>query len=677
VAARAARLSGGALAVALVLTGTGAVAARASGVAAAHAREAGARRAADASTRAFQAKVAAVRHTLDALTLLAPAIARSSAAPPVALSNVVTPGGIAGVTVVVLPAAGAPRLVAGTVPAGVALGTLTGSLGPALELARDTGDAHAGAVGHGIAVAVPVYAGSVVSTADRRSGLTAWVVGLVDPAALLADVTGPRETAVLRVGGVPVTDVAPRGRFAAESTTDLAGQPLQVVVTPHVEGGAGAIAWTVLAFALAGALGVLLVGRRSGTTLARSRAETEALEREARTVAELGPLLQQSLDLAEVLPAAAIMLSDEFGLDGFAVELLGEHGMLVDVFAIGRRRAEGAEPPLVVGVDGIPAGIEVALPLLRAGRTIGRLRMIARDALSPTQVDGLRGAADLIAVATYNVELYEREQATVRRLQEVDKLKDAFLGTISHELRTPITAIGGFVRLLSDRWDDLPDDQRRDFMRRVGRNSASLGMLVDDLLDFARLERQALSTNVSRTPLDTVVSTFVAQVVPALGEHPVETDLAPGVMALADPRAMERVLANLLTNAAKFSPPDSPIQVGLRAGDEVAILTVSDHGPGIAEEDRLRVFTRFYRGESEAARSTRGAGIGLAVVHELVTQMGGDIEVRPREPHGTTMLVRLPLAGTATDPTDSTDPTTAPPAQRPPADDRIPARSRP
>jgi two-component system sensor histidine kinase KdpD len=196
-------------------------------------------------------------------------------------------------------------------------------------------------------------------------------------------------------------------------------------------------------------------------------------------------------------------------------------------------------------------------------------------------------------------------------------------------------------------------------------------MLVDDLLDFARLERQALSTNVTATPLDTVVSTFVAQVVPALGDHPVETDLAPGIMALADPRAMERVLANLLTNAAKFSPPGSPIEVGLRAGDEVAILAVSDHGPGIAEEDRLRVFTRFYRGESEAARSTRGAGIGLAVVHELVTQMGGDIEVRPREPHGTTMIIRLPLAGAAT-----TDATTAPPAPRASAEDRIPARSR-
>jgi signal transduction histidine kinase len=321
---------------------------------------------------------------------------------------------------------------------------------------------------------------------------------------------------------------------------------------------------------------------------------------------------------------------------------------------------------VVASDESAPAGVEVGLPLLRAGRTIGRLRLVARDELTPTQLDALRAAADLIAVATYNVELYEREQATVRRLQDLDQLKDAFLGTISHELRTPITAIGGFVRLLDERWEDISETQRRDFLRRVGRNSASLGMLVDDLLDFARLERQALSTNPVPTPLDAVVASFVAQFVPALGEHPVETDLSPGVLALTDPRALERILANLLTNAAKFSPAGTAIEVGLRAGESVAVLTVSDHGPGIAEEDRLRVFTRFYRGESDAARSTRGAGIGLAVVHELVTQMGGQIEVRPREPNGTTMLVRLPLADAADTP-----------APRPPSDDRIPARSTP
>lgn len=656
-----ARLNAGTLALALALVGAGAVGARGAGNAATHARESGARRAAAGSVRAFGAAVDGLDRSVDALGLLAPAIAAAPATPPLTLTSVLTPDGLSGV--VLVPATGTPVRVAGTLPQAVTPARLATTMRAAFDISRDTGDPHAQPVPPGFAIALPVYRGNPISTQERRAAVTAWVVGVVDATAFTGRVSAPSDAAVLRVGGVAVTADAARGAQAAETTINLAGQPLQYVVTPNVEGGASAISLLVLLVGLAGAACVVLVGVRGSRDLARSTAETQALEREARTVAELGPLLQQSLDLAEVLPAVAVRLSDEFGLDSFAVELLGEHGSLVDVFAIGRRRSEG-EPAVVTQTEGIPGGAEVAVPLLRGGRTIGRIRLVARDDLSPTQADGLRGAADLIAVATYNVELYEREQATVRRLQEVDKLKDAFLGTISHELRTPITAISGFVRLLTDRWEQLGDKEKFDFMHRVGRNTTSLGMLVDDLLDFARLERQALSTTVSPVPLDTVIANYVAQVQPALGDHPVDARLREGVLALADPRAFERILANLLTNAAKFSPAGSPIEVTLRAVEPYAVLSVSDRGPGIAEEDRLRIFTRFYRGESEAARSTRGAGIGLAVVHELVTQMNGDINVRGREPNGTTMEVRLPLA----------DPS-APPPPRTPLKSRTPVRS--
>ncbi len=661
-ATRPTGLTGGILAVAAVLALGGAGAARAVAETETHAHESATRHSAEGTARAFVTAVGGVGQSVGTLALLAPQVGHAPATPPASLAGVIRSDGVSGV--VLVPVTGAPVVVAGTVPRTVALAGLARSLEPALDVARDTADPHAAAVGRGVGIAVAVYDGTPISTEQRRAEVTGWVVALVDPSALLARIAGAADTAVIDVGGRLVTDAAARGRFSVEASVDLAGQPWRIVVTPRTDGTSTPAAWGVLVAALIGALGVTVVGLRSRHALDRAVATNEALERETRTVAELGPLLQQSLDLAEVLPAVAVRLSDEFALDAFAVELIGEHGELVDVFGVGRRTS--SPEPRIVGAEGIDAGVEMAIPLLRGGRTIGRLRLVARERLTPTQVDALRGAADLIAVATYNVELYEREQATVRRLQELDRLKDAFLGTISHELRTPITAISGFARMLNDRWDDLSEDQRRDFLRRVGRNSASLGLLVDDLLDFARLERQALSTSVSPLGLDAVVSSFVAQVVPALGDHPVETDLAQNVMAMADPRAIERVLANLLTNAAKFSPKGSPVEVTLRTADSTAVLSVADHGPGIAEEDRLRVFTRFYRGESEIARSTRGAGIGLAVVHELVTQMGGDIEVHPREPQGTVVVVRLPLA-----------PPTAPPAPRSSTDDRIPARSTP
>jgi signal transduction histidine kinase len=667
VATRSAGLRGGAFAVAAVLTVGGVIGARAAGTAADSARENGARRAATATTRAFDASVEGVRRTVDSVALLAPRIAATPTAPPAQLPGLLSDRGVRAVAVV--PVKGRPAVVAGVLPRGLDPVAVAANIAAARDVARDTGDPHAGVAGHDIAVAIPVYDGAAVSTEERRAALSAWVVAVVDSASLVGGATADGETAVLDVGGVTVTPPAKADGTSADVTAILAGQPLHLVVTAPEEGGARAIALSLLLLGILGAAGALLVGVIGERALGRSQATTDALERETRTVAEIGPLLQQSLDLAEVLPAVAVRLSDEFQLESFAVELVGEHGEPVDVFAVGRRSAGDAE--VFIGPEGVPAGRQVALPLLRAGRTIGRLRLAPRDHLTTIQVDALRGAADLIAVATYNVELYEREQATVRRLQELDTLKDAFLGTISHELRTPITAISGFTRMLNERWDDLSEEMRRDFLRRVGRNSASLGMLVDDLLDFARLERQALQTNVTPLPLDSVVAGFVAQVVPALGDHPVETDLSPGVVALADPRAIERVLANLLTNAAKFSPPGAQIDVALRQGDASAVLTVSDRGPGIAAEDRLRVFTRFYRGESDVARSTRGAGIGLAVVHELVTQMGGDIAVRGRQPNGTTMVVRLPLAVPAE---SLIDPDLPAPRE---AEDLIPARSKP
>jgi len=661
VAAPAPRLTGGALAVAVLLAAGGGIAARAVGDAARNARTTGAARAANASTRAFDATLEGLHRSVDQLALLAPALAKNPALPAPQVVDLAKNGSIAGV-LLVPTGSGAPLPVTGRVPSTVDLAGLAVRMRSALELTRDTGEPHAAVVVDTVTIAVPVYTGADVTTADRRVNLTSWLVALVDPHALVGRVSGETEAATLSIAGTMVTPDVPREPWTVTHAQTLFGQSWQVVVTPRMEGGAGPIAGIVLALGLLGSFGALVVGRRSSRQVAHAVASTDALERETRTIAEVGPLLQQSLDLAEVLPAVAVRLSDEFVLDGFAVELLGEHGTLVDVFAVGRRHHPG-EPVPIVGSEGVPAGTEVGLPLLRAGRTIGRLRLATREALAPTQVDALRAAADLIAVATYNVELYEREQGTVRRLQEVDRLKDAFLGTISHELRTPITAIGGFARMLNERYDDLTEEQRRDFLRRIGRNSASLGMLVDDLLDFARLERQALQTHVSPLPLDSVVAGFISQVVPALGDHEVKADLEKGVMAMADPRAIERVLANLLTNAAKFSPPGSPIEVSLHAVDAFAEVCVTDHGPGIAEEDRLRVFTRFYRGDSDVARSTRGAGIGLSVVHELVTQMGGEVEVRPREPHGTTMVVRLPLVESMT------------PAQRKKKAGVVPARS--
>jgi signal transduction histidine kinase len=516
-----------------------------------------------------------------------------------------------------------------------------------MEVARDTGNPQAAPLLDGLVplvVAVAPPSPLTLSTEERRAQVMQWRVALVSPTGLIAGLpaTSPRPAGVV-IDGVPIGDVH---SGATAGTVLVAGQPWALhmgkAASPVSRGALG-----TLVVALLGALACLLSDRRVQRALARERASNAALQRETRTVAELGPLLQSSLDLAEVLPAVALRLADEFSLSRFCVQLIGEGGQLLEVFALGGRSRGGEEVDVTPGSGAdLPAGVVGSLPLLRAGRTIGRLSFAGHRDLGHAQLAALSAASDLIAVATYNVELFEREQASVRRLRELDQLKDGFLGTISHELRTPLTAISGFVRLMRDRWDQLRDDQRKEFLDRVHGNTLSLGLLVDDLLDFARLERQALNAPPTPLALDEQVAKSLAQLAPVLGAREIVSELEP-VRAMGNAGALERVLANLLTNAAKFSPSDSRIVVSVRRAGDVAVLEVADHGAGIAAEDRERVFARFYRGESDAARATRGAGIGLSVVRELVLQMGGTVVALPNDPQGTRMIVRLPLEDAA------------------------------
>ena len=549
------------------------------------------------------------------------------------------------------PRPGAPvKAVWGQLPAGTDPDRLVAAARTALDVSLDTGLATAGPVTAGLVpVAVPLYASSAVpsSTAERRATGRGWRLVLYSPAGVLAGLPTDRPHLVgLQVDG---TDVGRRGRGTAAGTALVAGRPWTLYLQPpgssHSRGELATLALAVL-----GAAACLLADLRLQRALTGERRAATTLERETRTVAALGPILQSSLDLADVLPAVSLRLVDEFGLSHISLQLMGETGRLTEVFGIGTRSRTAPELEVGMSTRGdLPAGAIGTIPLLRTGRTIGRLTFTGPRPLGRPQLAALSAAADLIASAAYNVELYEREQASVRRLRELDQLKDAFLGTISHELRTPLTAISGFVRLLRDRWGDLQDEQRLDFMDRINGNTLSLRLLVDDLLDFARLEKQTLNAPPTPMRLDEQVARILAQVAPVLGGRQVEVDLEQ-VGVLGNSGALERVLANLLTNAVKFSAPADAIAVSVREHAGTGELVVADNGPGIAAADRERVFTRFFRGDSDAARGTRGAGIGLSVVRELVQQMGGTVVAEPNRPHGTRMVVRLAL-----DPSHPTD----------------------
>jgi signal transduction histidine kinase len=529
-----------------------------------------------------------------------------------------------------LPAARDPALPPGTDLAATPEARATFDLAADAGLVQASPPVRLGAAGRRVLLVAPRYRPGepVRSVAERRAALAGFVVGTVDVERLGARLFGPavRGGVEVRDGPTVLFRHGPTGgREALRTTLEPGGERAWTVVVSAPAPG--------LAFpgALAGGGAVVaLVVAAVAARLTRARdaalAGAEARARDLGLVVEAGELLHRSLDLAEVLPALAVVLTDRLGLSGLAVLLADDGGRLVEVFGYGARPR--ALPAQAADLSRAPAHPgEAWVPLLRGGRALGALWVGAEGDLDPTRLAAVRAVGEALGSAVANAAAYRREQETARRLQEVDALKTDFLSTASHELRTPVTAIRGFATILEGSWERLGDEQRRDLVARIARNAGSLTSLVNDLLDFARLERRSLQVQVEPVDLAAVVAAVVDQTATLVDDHTIALDARAGVRALADPHAVERILANLLTNAAKFSPPGSTIRVAVAEEAGRATLTVDDEGPGVPPGERRRIFARFYRGPSDQAARTRGAGVGLAVVAELAERLGATVTV--------------------------------------------------
>jgi PAS domain S-box-containing protein len=244
-------------------------------------------------------------------------------------------------------------------------------------------------------------------------------------------------------------------------------------------------------------------------------------------------------------------------------------------------------------------------------------------------------------------EALQRELAAVARLEEADRVKDELVSTISHELRTPITTIQGFGELLAERsLGDLTNPQE-EALAKVLRNATRLEVLIDDLLVMAQSERGELTLNEQRTDLRDVVRGVEDSLEQLARGKDLDVRLELGdeeVIVLGDPAALERVVLNLGGNAVKFTPDGGEVVVSVRRRGSSCELVVSDTGIGVSEEDQTRMFTRFFRSGEANRRAIPGPGLGLSVVHTLVTQHGGEISVSSTPGAGTRMVVLLPAA---------------------------------
>jgi two-component system sensor histidine kinase KdpD len=334
------------------------------------------------------------------------------------------------------------------------------------------------------------------------------------------------------------------------------------------------------------------------------------------------------------------------------------------------------------GTATLPATPAYYLPLTGPMRTRGVLAVVARDDRefqSPAQQRLLDAFAAQIALALERVHYADVARDALVGI-ESERLRNALLSAISHDLRTPLTTIVGFASMLAQKRGtggasaadaELADAIQDEALRMTG--------IVTNLLDMARLQSGTVKLNRQWTPFEETVGAALAACRRVLARHPVRVALQPDLPLLnVDAVLMERLFANLLENAAKYTPPDTPLAIGGAridtGGRPFVRVTIDDHGPGLPAGMGARVFDKFARGEKESAQP--GIGLGLAICQAIVAAHGGTIGAASRvaadgSVEGATFWFTLPVDTPPPLPPDSADPAdpgdgadSAEPAQR-------------
>ena len=230
------------------------------------------------------------------------------------------------------------------------------------------------------------------------------------------------------------------------------------------------------------------------------------------------------------------------------------------------------------------------------------------------------------------------------RLLEADRMKDEFVALISHDLRTPLTSIIGYVELALDDVGPALDEERRGYLQVVARSSERLLRIVDDLLFVARLRAGNLAIDRARLDLCSVAAQSVEEARPrAERKHLALSFLGSGpVFVDADRGRIFQLLDNLVTNAIKFTPEGGRVDVRVLTSGASAVLEVSDTGIGIGA-DTERVFDRFFRTPVAVAQQVEGTGLGLYIARAIAEAHGGEISATNREHGGTTVRIELPV----------------------------------
>jgi signal transduction histidine kinase/HAMP domain-containing protein len=278
--------------------------------------------------------------------------------------------------------------------------------------------------------------------------------------------------------------------------------------------------------------------------------------------------------------------------------------------------------------------------------TIVAQRLTPGRPWTPAEVDAVESIAADLGRGLNHARLYEAENRLVGDLKALDAAKSDFFATVSHELRSPLTTIEGYLEMLTEDDAGPVTPRQRTMLATIGRSAARLHNLVDDVFTLAKLESSAFAVEMHPLSVADVVISAVDAVRPSAAAANLRLTCPPPAVDLivsGNRGQLERVLINLLSNAVKFTPERGEVEVATAGDDDTAVIWVRDTGIGIPSCDQKELFTRFYRASNAVARRIPGTGLGLTIVRTIVTGHGGELGLESREDEGTTVTVRLPL----------------------------------
>ena len=300
--------------------------------------------------------------------------------------------------------------------------------------------------------------------------------------------------------------------------------------------------------------------------------------------------------------------------------------------------------PAGLGTDTLPSADSVYLPLKGSQAVLGVLAVLpanVRRVLLPEQFHLLETFAGQIAIALERALLAEQAQRAQVHA-ETEGLRNALLASISHDLRTPLAVISGASSSLVERGERLGAEERKALAASIFEQSQQMGGLVGNVLEMTRLEAGAIALNRDWHSMSEIAGAVLRRLQDRLESHPVEVDLPMELpLVRVDAALIEQVLANLIENAAKHTPPGTRITLRVDRQDDGLLVSVEDAGPGLPAGDPEQLFAKFHRGNTEG--TVAGVGLGLAICRAIVRLHGGRIWAETRAEGGAAFRFTLPV----------------------------------